>query len=652
MSTPLQDDSVSPGDLIEAIHISQLFPIVEALENNQTNYREDIGVADAYKVNFSGTGQENEIGAYQSGQQIVFKAAHANTGAATLQVVGPSGNLSAVGLTKFGNTALEEGDIEAGQLVVAIYNDHGPGRFEMIGTAPLAPPAHPPEDGSGFFRPDQGAAADTYEVDATGGGLNPRQIAALENGTIITFKAGHTNNGASTLDVLGPSGSLGLFSITRQSSALVAGDIQQNALVTVIYNETGGGRFEIQGSQPVDKPQPKELADALFREDEGTAANAYVVTFDAVHLISSYTDGLVINFRVRASGGNTGAGTFEVVGPSGPLDAKPLTRRTGDDLRPGDLVADQMASVIFNLEEDRFELLSGAVSGGGGGGGAGEPMTFVGGQFSSIGFTLSATSSRDMNWSDEFVQGIDHGSSSEWIYVQQTGYYEVNLVLGMEFPSAEEMRIEMFRGDHTGWSNYCQNLLTAPAGFSTISLAPVLIYLEVGQGFKWMATSSNDDPNVIGGLSTRCTVRLMQGTSSLCCMVSKNWDQVLSTNTGNNLEWQNELVDPNDMHADFSEWLTAPESGYYEAGLVLNMEMTAAESMLVTLVKENGSEVDYCTNQMDGAVGRNLYNMTPVLLQLAEGDRIKWKVEPTLDEPTVVAGDKCSRASLKYLGEL
>ena len=649
MSTPLQDDSVSPGDLIEAIHVTQLFPIVEALESNQTNYREDIGVADAYKVNFSGTGQSNEIDAYQAGQQIVFKAGHANTGPSTMQVVGPGGELSIVSLTKFGNAPLGEGDIEAGQLVVAIFNDEGSGRFEMIGSAPVAPPAEPLADGSEFYRADQGGAANIYEVDGSGLGENPRPITTLENGRMITFKAGHSNTGASTLNVLGPSGSLGFFHLTRQSSELVSGDIQANSMVTVIYNDEEGGRFEIVGSQPVLKPQPRDLSDAMFREDTGAATNAYLVTFDSTHFISSYTDGLLVNFRVRDGGGNTGASTFEIVGPEGSLTAKPLTRRRGDDLRSGDLVADQMATAIFNLEEDRFELLSGGPSGEGGGGG-GEPLIFVGCQLQTTGVTLSATNSTDLQWLADINQGMEASPSSEWCYAQETGYYEVGLVLAMNMPSAESIRVEMFKGDHTGWSNYAQNLFDVSAGFCTVSMAPVMVYLEIGQGFKWMVTPTNDDPDVISG--TRCTVRLINGVSSLCCMVAKNWDQELYTNTGNVLEWQNEILDPSGMHSDYSEWLNVLQSGYYEAGLMLSMEMTASESMMVTLVRDNGSESDYCTNQMDGAPGKNLYSMSPIFLQLNEGDRVKWKVEPTLDEPKILSGFKASRASLKFLGAL
>lgn len=248
MSTPLDDDTLANGDVIETIQLTQLFPIVEALEDNQTNYRADIGVADAYKVDFSGTGQPNQIQAYQAGQQIVFKAAHTNTGASTLQVTGPFGDLSALALKKFGNTVLEAGDIQADQIVMAVFNNEGPGRFEVLGAPQtVAPPD--PEDGTGFYRDDEGSA-DAYELDASGSGDNPRPVTALTRGQFFTFRAGQNNTGPSTLEVTGPGGSLGTKWITRQGEDLSADDIVAETMVAVLYNDEDGGRFELLGSSP------------------------------------------------------------------------------------------------------------------------------------------------------------------------------------------------------------------------------------------------------------------------------------------------------------------------------------------------------------------------------------------------------------------
>ncbi len=131
MSSPM-NDSFETDDIIEAEHILQIFGPLGDLEEGQAFFREDIGSANAYKVDFSGSGaNKNEISAYKEGQLIIFKASNANTAASTLQVAGPSGDLSAVPLTKSGNAALVAGDIQAGQMVAVVYNDAG--RFEMVG---------------------------------------------------------------------------------------------------------------------------------------------------------------------------------------------------------------------------------------------------------------------------------------------------------------------------------------------------------------------------------------------------------------------------------------------------------------------------------------------------------------------------------------
>ncbi|MBX3170114.1 MAG: hypothetical protein KF760_22100 [Candidatus Eremiobacteraeota bacterium] len=134
MSSPLSDNTINTGDVIEAEHITQLFPILAELEDGQAFYRDDVGAADAYQVNFDGSpDNQNQFAAYKKGMLVVFKAANANTGASTLQVVGPGGALTAKSLVRAGGSALSPGDIAANQMVAAVYNDASGGRFEMLG---------------------------------------------------------------------------------------------------------------------------------------------------------------------------------------------------------------------------------------------------------------------------------------------------------------------------------------------------------------------------------------------------------------------------------------------------------------------------------------------------------------------------------------
>lgn len=141
MSTNFEDSFMN-GDPILVTHVAQYAEPIKNLENGSALYSDDSGTVDAYKVDFS---SGNEISTYEIGQVINFKAGSTNTGACTLTVTGPSGDLLAIPLVKRGNTALVAGDVLTGQVVSAVYvEDTGVGRFEMAtGTVGATGPTGP-----------------------------------------------------------------------------------------------------------------------------------------------------------------------------------------------------------------------------------------------------------------------------------------------------------------------------------------------------------------------------------------------------------------------------------------------------------------------------------------------------------------------------
>lgn len=74
------------------------------------------GTPDAITLTFDPTFSSST--AYQTGRQYVFEALADNTGAVTINVDG----VGAVAVTKYGSTVLEAGDIQAGQLVVVMFD--------------------------------------------------------------------------------------------------------------------------------------------------------------------------------------------------------------------------------------------------------------------------------------------------------------------------------------------------------------------------------------------------------------------------------------------------------------------------------------------------------------------------------------------------
>ncbi len=134
MST--QFNSVSNGQTIDAQHVNRYIEPIQDLESGGAWYREadPSGTANAIKVNFATTA--NPVSAYTPGLIVHFKANATNTGAATLTITGPSGDLSAISLVKKGGVAIAAGDISSGQVIAAIYTEDSGGankRFEVLG---------------------------------------------------------------------------------------------------------------------------------------------------------------------------------------------------------------------------------------------------------------------------------------------------------------------------------------------------------------------------------------------------------------------------------------------------------------------------------------------------------------------------------------
>lgn len=113
----------------------------------------------------------------------------------------------------------------------------------------FATPVQDLESGKAYFRPDVSATSGLYVVEFD----DPEQngIETLEDGQMIHFKALTTNTaGATSLAVVGTLSPtpLGPYDIKKNGgSDLSSGDIQAGQIVAVIFNQSGGGRFEMIG---------------------------------------------------------------------------------------------------------------------------------------------------------------------------------------------------------------------------------------------------------------------------------------------------------------------------------------------------------------------------------------------------------------------
>ena len=110
------------NDLADAVEEAfDLIPDETRLERGTTNYVASAGAGNAYTVSMPTT-----LGAYVDGYEVVMKANHTNTGAATIDIDG----LGAKSLRRQYGEALAAGDIRANKIVPFRYNSTS-GYFEM-----------------------------------------------------------------------------------------------------------------------------------------------------------------------------------------------------------------------------------------------------------------------------------------------------------------------------------------------------------------------------------------------------------------------------------------------------------------------------------------------------------------------------------------
>lgn len=160
--------------------------------------------------------------AYVTGMVVNFKAGTINTGTATLNVNG----LGAITIRKNNDQTLDNGDIEAGQVITVIYDGT---YFQMQSQV-----ANLYASVAGVQNAQYVYAADSVGTDAYAITLAPA-VTAYVTGQTFIFKAGAANTGAATLNVNG----LGAKTIKKAyNSDLATGDILANQIVQVTYDGT------------------------------------------------------------------------------------------------------------------------------------------------------------------------------------------------------------------------------------------------------------------------------------------------------------------------------------------------------------------------------------------------------------------------------
>lgn len=178
--SPMTGGEIQTGQLCMVQYDGTQWQMVSARSMPSTLYAVDGGVANAYAVNLT----QIEVSSYAQllGQEIIFKAGAANTGASTLNVNG----LGAQPITKQGATALSASDIQTGGLVSVAWDGAG---FQM--TSFVAAPALPSVGASGTQLYPYSITVDAQgRVTGKAGGVYTGTVASITAGSFHTFTHG------------------------------------------------------------------------------------------------------------------------------------------------------------------------------------------------------------------------------------------------------------------------------------------------------------------------------------------------------------------------------------------------------------------------------------------------------------------------------
>ena len=151
MSTKFIDNFDDDGThVIEAEHVKQYAEPVNDLESGKAFYRVATGTGNPYQVSFRKVDSTGGKGHYiepttgsdaplSAGQMVVFKAnVSSPSGGASLSLLledGSSGVSSGNIPLNVADNQVDEDQIKAGQIIVAIYNDTSTPRFDVVGVS-------------------------------------------------------------------------------------------------------------------------------------------------------------------------------------------------------------------------------------------------------------------------------------------------------------------------------------------------------------------------------------------------------------------------------------------------------------------------------------------------------------------------------------
>ncbi|MEP9350559.1 phage tail protein [Xanthobacter sp. KR7-225] len=240
---------------------------------------------------------------YYAGLMLMVQVASTNTGAATIDVSG----LGAKAISYRDGNELAPGDLRGGEAVQLVYDGAA---FRLL-------------DGS-RWRCETVLGYDVGAANAMV--IHPYpSVPAHFAGQMFQVRVAADNTGPTTMAVSG----LGAGYVHRSGLHLAAGDLRAGDHVLIVHN---GVSFELLAA-------PRSRRDLIYAVAAGTANSVAVWPTPSV---TAYSEGLALMVRVTAD--NTSSPTIDVSG----LGAKAIWHRFGAALAPGELLAGEMAMLVYD----------------------------------------------------------------------------------------------------------------------------------------------------------------------------------------------------------------------------------------------------------------------------------------------------------------
>lgn len=233
-TTPLAADTLLLGDSTAAANgVPKKVQIGNLLLQAQRDGTQRWGGTASGTNTLTVTTSPVSSGVYVTGEIVRFLTSAANTGAVTINIDG-RGTKNLYNSTP---APLVSGDLPLGTLVEAVYDGT---QFQIVGFA-LRPGVVTATQATENFRQSINQyAADSGSANAYVVAPSPAAT-AYTAGMVVRFKAANANTTASTVNVNG----LGAKTIAKNgATALAAGDIAANEVVTVVYD---GTNFQLAG---------------------------------------------------------------------------------------------------------------------------------------------------------------------------------------------------------------------------------------------------------------------------------------------------------------------------------------------------------------------------------------------------------------------